>query len=137
MTESEIRLLRRLRNDIEPLLRDGCKYIGDLMAQLGELDPFYRNEINIDRLHMSIQLMAMLYDRDFCRPYRTSTKLCLVEHPKVPHPIKPLTVRTGATRASKIEEAMDVRETDFGNMENIMKDAMPEAAMDRPTIMEN
>lgn len=109
-TDEEVRLLRRLRNDIEPLLQDGGLTIGAIMERLMGLDKFYKHEISANRLHVSIQLMARLYDRDFCRTHRSSTKLFLKDHPKPPMPIKPITARCGQTRASRIAEAVEDRE---------------------------
>ena len=123
MTEDEIRLLKRLRNDIEPILRDGEKTIGGIMERLSRMDRFYRDEISVSRLHVSIQMMASLYDRDFCRTHRSSTRLALVDHPAPPMPIRPVTARTGHTRASRVAEAVEDREDT--------------AATDRPTITEN
>lgn len=156
MTEDEIRLLKRLRNDIEPILRDGEKTIGEIMERLSRIDRFYRDEISVSRLHVSIQMMATLYDRDFCRTHRSSTRLALVDHPAPPMPIRPVTARTGHTRASRVAEAVEDREEtgygDFSASGKLTK-AMYElkraaekwspsqredaAAADRPTITEN
>lgn len=110
VTDEEVRLLRRLRDDIEPLLRDGGLTIGAIMERLMRLDKFYKHEISVNRLHACIQLMARLYNRDFCRPHRTSTKLWLPDHPQPPTPIKPVVARAGQTRASRIAEAMEPEE---------------------------
>lgn len=110
MTDEEVRLLRRLRDDIEPLLRDGGLTIGAIMERLMGLDRFYKHEISVGRLHVYIQLMARLYNRDFCRTHKSSTKLFLIDHPKPPMPIKPITARSGQTRASRIAEAVEDRE---------------------------
>lgn len=107
MTEDEIRLLKRLRNDVEPILRDGEQSIGEIMERLSRIDRFYRDEISVSRLHVSIQMMATLYDRDFCRTHRSSTRLALVDHPAPPMPIRPVTARTGHTRASRAAEAAE------------------------------
>ena len=110
MTDEEVRLLRRLRDDVEPLLRDGGLTIGAIMERLMGLDKFYKHEISANKLHVSIQLMARLYNRDFCRTHRSSTKLWLVDHPKPPMPIRPLCARSGQTRASRIAEVVEDRE---------------------------
>ena len=107
MTDEEVRLLRRLRDDIEPLLRDGGLTIGAIMERLMELDRFYKHEISVGRLHVYIQLMARLYNRDFCRTHKSSTKLFLRDHPRPPMPIRPVTAKSGQTRASRIAEALD------------------------------
>ena len=140
MRDDEVRLLRRLRNDVEPLLRDGGLTIGQIMERLMDVDHFYRNEISAERLHMAVQLMARIYDRDFCRTHRSSTKIWLIEHPNPPAPIKPVTARAGATRASRIAEALDVREMNSGNMDMAIDETVgvtQTAATDRPTIREN
>ena len=113
MTDEEVRLLRRLRDDIEPLLRDGGLTIGSILERLMELDNFYKHEISVGRLHVFIQLMARLYDRDFCRTHKSSTKLWLVDHPKPPMPIRPLCARSGQTRASRIAEAIELEESRY------------------------
>ena len=110
MTDEEVRLLRRLRDDIEPLLRDGGLTIGLIMERLMELDRFYKHDISVGRLHVFIQLMARLYNRDFCRTHKSSTKLFLRDHPRPPMPIRPVTAKSGRTRASRIADAMEDRE---------------------------
>ena len=116
MTDEEVRLLRRLRDDIESLLRDGGLTIGLIMERLMELDRFYKHDISVGRLHVFIQLMARLYNRDFCRTHKSSTKLFLRDHPRPPMPIRPVTARTGHTRASRAAEAVErLEERSYGD----------------------
>lgn len=110
MTDEEVRLLKRLRKDVEPLLRDGGKTLGQIIEELCVADRFYRDGITIGKLHVALQLMAKLYDHEFCRTHKSSTKLWLVEHPRPPMPIRPVTARAGQTRASRIAEAMEPEE---------------------------
>ena len=157
MTDEEVRLLRRLRDDIEPLLREGGLTIGAIMERLMGLDRFYKHEISVGRLHVYIQLMARLYNRDFCRTHKSSTKLFLIDHPKPPMPIRPLCARSGQTRASRIAEALDdmedsrlVEATPPDGLARALKDLKQAAqgwktpsqleetaATDRPAITEN
>ena len=112
--------------------------------------------VSVSRLHVSIQMMATLYDRDFCRTHRSSTRLALVDHPAPPMPIRPVTARTGHTRASRVAEAVEhLEKTSYGDytQSGILSKTLIElaraaekwnpsecedtAATDRPTITEN